>query len=165
VTYQTEPIETLARIQEASFARASGSTSGAFPPERRMSGAQLESFLRSHHYAVLATVRADGRPHAAPIGFALVGVKFVFATLAEAARVQNLRHEPHASLVVSTGEEESHAVAIVEGTTRLMQPLEAPLEMRAPFRDAAGTLPAWIGLLIVLTPERILSYAAAGALS
>ncbi len=107
----------------------------------------------------------DGRPHAAPIAYALVGTKFVFATLPEAARVQNLRHEPHASLVVSDGEEDAHAVVIVEGTTRTVAPLESSLEMRAPFRDAQGNLPGWIGLLIVLTPERLLSYAAPGAIA
>lgn len=158
----TGPIETLTRIQEASFARASGSTSGAFPPERRMDGAQLTAFLGTHRTGVLATTRADGRPHAAPIGFALVATKFVFATLTDAARVRNLAHEPHASLVVSAGDADTYAVVIAEGITRLAAPLECPLEMRQPFRDAEGNLPSWVGLLIVLTPERLLSYAAPG---
>jgi len=158
-----EPIETLARIQEASFARASSSTKGAFPSDRRMDGARLLAFLSAHRTGVLATVRADGRPHAAPIGFAVVGTKFVFATLPDAARVRNLTHEPHASLVVSAGEDAEHAVVIVEGTTRMVAPLQSPLEMRAPFRDPEGNLPTWVGLLIVLTPERLLSYAAPAA--
>jgi hypothetical protein len=51
-------------------------------------------------------------------------------------------------------------VVIVDGTTRLLQPLEAGLDMRAPFRDDAGNLPDWIGILVVLTPERLLTYAA-----
>ena len=153
----TEPIDTLARIQEASFAR--GAT-GKFPPERRMTGAQLLSFLSSRRTGVLATVRPDGRPHAAPIGYAVVGTKLVFATLQDAARVRNLRHEPHASLVVSA--DDDSAVVIAEGTTRLARPLEVPLEMRAPFRDAQGNLPEWVGMLIMLTPERLLSYTAPG---
>ncbi len=131
----TEPIDTLARIQEASFTRASEATRGAFPPERRMDGARLLSFLARKRYAVLATTRPG---------------------------VRNLKHEPHASLVIDEDESERHGVVIVDGTTRLLQPLEAGLEMRAPFRDDAGTFPDWIGVLIVLTPERLLSYAAQG---
>ena len=158
----TEPIDTLARIQEASFGRAAEATRGAFPPERRMDGATLLSFLARKRYAVLATTRPDGRPQAAPVGYALVGTKFVMALLSDAQRVRNLRHEPHASLVIDENEGDRHGVVIVEGTTRMLQPLEAGLDMRAPFRDDAGTLPDWIGILVVLTPERLLSYAAAG---
>ncbi|MGZ6548534.1 MAG: pyridoxamine 5'-phosphate oxidase family protein [Actinomycetota bacterium] len=156
----TEPIDTLARIQEASFARASDATRNAFPPERRMSGSVLISFLARKRYAVLATTRPDGRPQAAPVGYALVGTKFVMASLGDAQRVRNLQHEPHASLVVTEDEGDRHGVVIVEGTTRLLEPLEASLDMRAPFREPSGELPDWIGTLIVLTPERLLSYAA-----
>jgi nitroimidazol reductase NimA-like FMN-containing flavoprotein (pyridoxamine 5'-phosphate oxidase superfamily) len=158
----TEPIDTLARIQEASFTRASGGTQGAFPPERRMDGAMLLSFLARKRYAVLATTRPDGRPQAAPVGYALVGTKFVMASLPDAQRVRNLQHEPHASLVVTEDEGDKHGVVIAEGTTRLLQPLEAGLDMRAPFRDEDGNLPDWVGILVVLTPERLLSYAAQG---
>jgi nitroimidazol reductase NimA-like FMN-containing flavoprotein (pyridoxamine 5'-phosphate oxidase superfamily) len=158
----TEPIDTLARIQEASFARASDATRGAFPSGRRMSGATLLSFLSTKRHGVLATTRPDGRPQAAPVGFALVGAKFVMASLPDAQRVRNLQHEPHASLVVDDGEADTLGVVIVDGTTRLLQPLDATLEMRAPFRDEAGTLPDWVGILVVLTPERLLSYAAPG---
>ena len=158
----TEPIDTLARIQEASFVRASEATRGAFPADRRMDGATLLSFLARKRYAVLATTRPDGRPQAAPVGYALVGTKFVMASLPDAQRVRNLQHEPHASIVIDQDEGDQHGVVIVDGTTRLLQPLEASLEMRAPFRDEAGTLPEWIGIFVVLTPERLLSYAAAG---
>ena len=119
-----------------------------------MDGARLLSFLARKRYAVLATTRPDGRPQAAPVGYALVGTKFVMASLPDAQRVRNLKHEPHASLVIDEDESERHGVVIVDGTTRLLQPLEAGLEMRAPFRDDAGTFPDWIGVLIVLTPER-----------
>ena len=159
---QTEPIETLARIQEASFARASGTTRGAFPEERRMSGPALGGFLARRKYAVLATTRPDGRPQAAPVGYALVGTKFVMASLPDAQRVRNLRHEPHASLVIDEDEGDRHGVVIVDGTARLVEPAQASLEMRAPFRDEAGVFPDWIGIMIVLTPERLLSYAAEG---
>jgi hypothetical protein len=162
VSPATEPLATLARIQEASFTRASEATRRSFPAARRMDGATLQRFLTDTRYGVLATVRPDGRPHAAPVGYALVGVTFVFASLGDALRVHNLRAEPHASLVVSKGEDATHAAVIAEGTARLLAPMDAPLEMRAPFRDPDGNLPEWAGVLIALTPERLLSYAAPG---
>jgi nitroimidazol reductase NimA-like FMN-containing flavoprotein (pyridoxamine 5'-phosphate oxidase superfamily) len=157
-----DAVATLARIQEASFARAAEATRNAFPSERRMDGATLASFLARKNQGVFATVRTDGRPHAAPAGYALVGARFVIASLAGAARVANIRHEPHCSLVVMEGEDDDHAVVIVEGTARLVAPMDAPLEMRAPFRESDGTLPPWVGTLVVVTPERLLSYAAEG---
>lgn len=162
MTYPTQPIDALPRIQEASFARASAATRNAFPPERRMDGSSLLAFLSSRRSCVLATVRPDGRPHAAPVGYALVGTRFVFASLADATRVRNLRHRPYASIVVSHDEGDAHAVVIAEGTALIIPTLEASLEMRAPFRDASGAMPAWVGAIIAVTPERLLSYAAPG---
>ena len=158
----TEPVVTLARIQDASFARASEATKNSFPPERRMDGPMLTSFLGARRHAVLATTRPDGRPQAAPVGYALVATRFVIASLADAARVRNLRHQPHASLVVSAGEGDEHGMVIAEGTARILEPGEASLDLRAPFRDADGHLKPWVGALIVIQPERLLSYAAPG---
>lgn len=155
----TEPILALGRIQEGSFVRASAATARAFPPERRMDGPALVAFLALQRVGVLATVRPDGRPQASPVGYALVGTRFAFASLPDAARVRNLRHEPHCSLVVTSGEADAHAVVIAEGVAGLVPPLDASLEMRAPFRAPDGSLPPWVGVIIVLTPERILSYA------
>jgi len=161
----TAQAATLARIQEASFARASQATQDAFPPERRMDGPGLLAFLSSATYAVLATTRPDGRPQAAPVGYALVGGKIVIASLADAARVRNLQNKPYASIVISRGEGDEHATVLLEGTARLIEPPQtAPLEMRAPFRDADGSLKPWIGTFIVISPERVMSYAAPDAL-
>ncbi len=158
----TEPVETLHRIQEASFARASDATRGAFPEDRRMDGPTLTAFLGRKRYGILSTTRPDGRPQASPVGYALVGTSFAIGTLPDAARVRNLRHQPHASLVVMEGEDDEHGVVIAEGTARLIDPGTAPLEMREPFRGPDGHLKDWVGLLIALHPERLLSYAAIG---
>lgn len=157
----SDPIETLGQIQDATFARASGATLHAFPPERRLDGTAIVTFLARRRFATLATVRPDGRPHAAPTGFALVGHRIVIASLEDAARIRNLRSQPYASLVVSD-DAEAHGVVMVEGTTRLLTPTAAPIDIRTPFRDEDGALPSWIGLFIVLSPERILSYASDG---
>ncbi|HEX9775305.1 MAG TPA: pyridoxamine 5'-phosphate oxidase family protein [Actinomycetota bacterium] len=160
-----ETAAALARIQEASFARASEATRNAFPPERRMTGEALAAYLGAKRYAILGTVRPDGRPHAAPVGYALVGTRFVIGTLPDAQRVRNVRHQPSCSLVVTHGEDDEHVVVIAEGTARLIEPMDAPLEVRAPFRDDEGALASWVGLLMVVTPERLLSYAAPGAIA
>lgn len=162
MSFPTEPIDALPRVQEASFARASSATRDAFPEARRMDGAMLVSFLTSRRYCVLATTRPDGRPHAAPVGYALVGTRFVFASLPDAARVRNLRQTPHASIVVSEAEGDRHAVVLAEGTATIMPTLEAPLGWREPFRDAEGSMPEWAGVIIAVTTERLLSYAAPG---
>jgi PPOX class probable F420-dependent enzyme len=162
VTFTTEPIQTLPRIQEASFARASAATRNAFPAERRMDGRALVSFLSAHRTCVLSTVRPDGRPHAAPVGYALVGTRFVFGSLPDAARVRNLRHQPYASLVISAEDGDGDGVVIAEGNAQIIPTLEATLEMREPFRDQTGSMPSWIGVIIAVTPERLLSYASAG---
>lgn len=153
-----EPIEALARIQEASFGRASEATKRTYPIQRRMDGADLFAFLSRRRECVLATVRPDGRPHAAPVGYALVGTKLVFPSREDAARVRNLRHHPHISVVISEEDAEGRRVVIVDGTARLIKAAEAALDARAPFRDANGVLPPWIEVLIQLTPERLLSY-------
>ena len=154
----TEPIDALARIQESSFSRASASTKRAYPPEHRMDGGALFEFLARRRHGVLATVRPDGRPQSAPAGYGLVGSRFVFGSLSDATRVRNLRHHPHVSLVVQQDDTEERSVVIVDGTARLISAREAPLELRAPFRDEDGGMPDWCETIIVLTPERILSY-------
>jgi PPOX class probable F420-dependent enzyme len=53
--------------------------------------------------AVLATVRADGRPHAAPVWFTLDGDDVIFNTGAETVKGRNLRRDGRAVLVVDEG--------------------------------------------------------------
>lgn len=149
----TDAATTFERIQEASFARASDATRRSFPVERAMSGRTLLDFLDRVRTGTLATSRPDGRPHAAPVSFALAGSSIVIASLGDAQRVTNLRARPHVSLVVT----EARAAAIIEGTARLMDPAGAPAAMKEPFRDAGGAFPDWAGVLVAITPGRILS--------
>jgi len=48
----------------------------------------------------LATVRADGRPHVAPIWFEMDGEDLIFTTWHETVKAANLRRDPRASLCV-----------------------------------------------------------------
>jgi len=68
--------------------------------------------------AVLATVRADGRPHAAPIWFDLDDDILVFTTGENTVKARNMRRDPRVSLCVDEAEPPFHFVAI-EGTREL----------------------------------------------
>ena len=58
-------------------------------------------FLRAHHRAVLATVRADGLPQLSPVTAAVDDKNRVLISTRETAiKAKNLARDPHASLCV-----------------------------------------------------------------
>ena len=57
--------ELLGALQAETFARATTATASSYPPERRLTAAQLASYLDRRAFAVVGSTRADGRPHAA----------------------------------------------------------------------------------------------------
>ena len=84
-----------------------------FSPESR-------TFLLSRtRTAKLATVRADGRPHIAPIWFALDGDTIVFTTWHTTVKATNMRRDPRVSLCVDD-ETPPFAYAQIEGTAQLL---------------------------------------------
>jgi PPOX class probable F420-dependent enzyme len=70
--------------------------------------------------ATLATTRADGRPHAAPIWFALDGGDIVFTTGAQSVKGKALRRDPRVALCVDD-ERPPFAFVVVEGTATLSE--------------------------------------------
>jgi PPOX class probable F420-dependent enzyme len=68
---------------------------------KKMSRAECLAFMMAQPYTgKLATVRPDGRPHVAPIWFALDGEQLLFTTWHATAKAVNLRHNPQISLCV-----------------------------------------------------------------
>ena len=63
----------------------------------------------------IATVRADGRPHVAPVWFVLDGEDLIFMTGAGTAKGKALRRDPRVALAVDL-EEPPYAFVLVEGT-------------------------------------------------
>ncbi|MFN2607308.1 MAG: pyridoxamine 5'-phosphate oxidase family protein, partial [Acidimicrobiales bacterium] len=58
-------------------------------------------FLAANHRAVLATIRADGRPQLSPVGVGVDGEGRAVISIRETAyKVRNLRRQPWASLCV-----------------------------------------------------------------
>jgi PPOX class probable F420-dependent enzyme len=70
--------------------------------------------------AKLATVRADGRPHVAPIWFDLDGDIVVFTTWHATVKAANLRHEPRVCLCIDD-DTPPYAFVIFEGTATLSE--------------------------------------------
>jgi PPOX class probable F420-dependent enzyme len=70
----------------------------------------------------LATVRADGRPHVAPIWFLLDGDDLVFNTGKETVKGRNLARADRASLCVDD-ERPPYSFAAIEGRARLSEDL------------------------------------------
>ena len=88
---------------------------------QRMTDAEYKEFLLGRsRTAVLATVRADGRPHAAPIWFDLDGDNLVFMTGESTVKGRNMRRDPRVSLCIEEEEPPFH-FAIIEGTSELTE--------------------------------------------
>jgi PPOX class probable F420-dependent enzyme len=86
---------------------------------QQMAEEEYRSFLLDRsRTAVLATVRADGRPHAAPVWFDLDGDTFVFTTGEDTAKGRNMRRDPRVSLCIDEEKPPFHFVTI-EGTAEL----------------------------------------------
>jgi PPOX class probable F420-dependent enzyme len=114
----------------------------------------------------VASTRADGRPHVAPIWFVLDGGDVVFMTGAETLKGKTLRRDPRAVLVVDL-EEPPYAFVLVEGTVSLsadldeMLPLSIAIARRYVGADQAedfGRRNAVEGeLLVRLHPDKIVA--------
>jgi PPOX class probable F420-dependent enzyme len=116
----------------------------------------------------LATVRADGRPHVAPIWFVVDDDgSLVFNTGAESQKGKALRRDPRAALAVDD-ETPPYAFVTIEGTVTLSEDVEAmlPWATRIAARyvgdeqaEAFGRRNAAPGeLLVRLTPTNVVGY-------
>ena len=116
----------------------------------------------------VATTRADGRPHLAPIWFVLDGDDLVFMTGADTVKGKSLARDPRLSLVVDL-EEPPYSFVMVEGTATLsddlvaMLPLSIAIARRYVPADQAedfGRRNAVEGeLLVRMTPSKIVALA------
>lgn len=149
----------LDALLAASWARAGATTRSSWPAEQRLDGAGVAAFLRRRSYAVLATTRADGRPHAAPVSYALADdASLWLPTAAGAVRLGHVARQPWASFALLEGEGDAHVAVLADGPVRRLS-LDAA---RADAAVSGVTLKddAWVAEWLVLTPERVLAYAA-----
>ena len=70
----------------------------------KLSQQEISDFLAEPHLADLATVRPDGRPHMAPVGYIVEnGKAFVIARVGT-VKVRNIRQNPKVSLSIAPEE-------------------------------------------------------------
>jgi PPOX class probable F420-dependent enzyme len=136
-------------------------------PDRSMSPAEWRAFLLDPpRPGVVATVRADGRPHAAPVWFDLEGAAIVFNTGAATVKGRNLARDPRATLCVQD-DRPPYSFVLIEGSVEL---LDDPVYVRdvatrlggrymgADQAEAYGARNGVPGELVVrLTPIRVVS--------
>jgi PPOX class probable F420-dependent enzyme len=134
-----------------------------------MGDEQRRAFLlEGTRTGILATVRADGRPHAAPIWFTLDGDDVMFTTGAGTVKGRNLRRAGRALVVVDESTPPYDFVT-VEGRVEISEDLD---EMRhwatalgarymgAEAAEAFGRRNAVPGeLLVRLRPDKIIALA------
>lgn len=95
---------------------------------RRMTVSEIQTFLaQGTRTAKLATVRADGRPHVAPVWFVLDGEDLIFTTWHTTVKAANLRRDPRVALAVDD-ENPPFAYVLIEGTAAIS---DDPAELRA----------------------------------
>jgi Pyridoxamine 5'-phosphate oxidase len=149
--------EELAAVQEQTFAGATRATAGSYPPERRLSARQLAGYLDRRAFAVIGSCRPDGRPHAAMSAYICQGREFWLPTAGGSVRERNVRAQPWLTMTIAEGDRDSHVIVLVEGPASVVAPADVPAEVLAAATDD------WVATWIRLTAERLLSYAAEGA--
>lgn len=93
----------------------------------RMTDAQWQAFLMaSPRTAKLSTIRADGRPHVAPVWFVLDGQDVVFTTWETSVKGRNLRRDPRVSLCVDDPYD-LYSYVMIDGTAEITEDPEALL--------------------------------------
>jgi PPOX class probable F420-dependent enzyme len=102
-----------------------------------------QQFIRTHHRAVLATFRKDGRPALSPITLTVDAQgRVVISTRQTAMKVQHLRRDPRASVVVMNDGFYGEWVS-VEGTAEIVELPEAMELLVDYYRAASGEHPDW----------------------
>jgi PPOX class probable F420-dependent enzyme len=94
-----------------------------------MVGDELDQFLSmGTRTGKLATVRADGSPHVAPVWFVLDGDDLVFMTGANTVKGRAMLRDPRVALSVDD-ENPPYAFAIIEGTVSISRDLDEMLPL------------------------------------
>lgn len=135
-----------------------------------MTDAERRAFLsEGARTAILALVRADGRPHAAPIWFVVdpADDALVFTTGATTVKGRSLRRDPRVALCVDD-ERPPFSFVLVEGTATVSEDPEAMLAwattiggryMGADRAEEFGRRNAVAGeLLVRVIPTRVVAH-------
>jgi PPOX class probable F420-dependent enzyme len=116
--------------------------------------------------AILATTRADGRPHAVPVCFVLEGDDVLFVTNETTAKARALQRDPRVTLVVDD-ETPPFAFVMIEGTAEVsrspddIEPVASKIGERYDGPDGVEEFVRFakeiLGLLVRVRPTRIVA--------
>lgn len=126
-----------------------------------MDDSAILTFIRSHRYAIEATVSPDHSPQAAIIGFAATEqFELVFDTLASTRKAANLRDNPRIALVIGGWKDNDSRTVQYEGVADI--PVGAELERLkqayfAVFPDGPTRL-SWPGITYVRVKPKWMRY-------
>lgn len=70
----------------------------------RMSGAEVDQFLRGRQTAVLSSISSDGAIHSVAMWYGFLEGAIAFETKARSQKVQNLRRNPNLTFIVESGQ-------------------------------------------------------------
>jgi PPOX class probable F420-dependent enzyme len=116
--------------------------------------------------AILATTRADGRPHAVPVCFVLDDDDVLFLTNGDTAKGRALQRDPRVSLVVDD-ERPPFAFVMIEGTAETFRDADE-IDRVAPriaerydgpdgVEDFVRFAHEGLGMLVRVTPTKIVA--------
>ncbi len=115
---------------------------------------EARAYLRDHHRAVLATMRADGAPQMSPV---TVGVdadgRAVISTRETAMKTRNLRRDPRAWLCVFSDQWYGPWIQ-VEGDVEIVELPSAMEGLVSYYRDISGEHPDWDDYRAAMERER-----------
>ena len=157
----TDDVRPFIEIQNRSYDEAGVGIRESFPRSAAMDLPRMAAFLDRRRYAVLATGRPDGRPHAAPIAFSVWRGAFWVATV-RGARLRNVSVRPYASIVIMEGDvRPRHRTVIAEGPVVVHERIgimEAEPMFGQNWRLRFGSDPSWAAAMLELRPERVFSF-------
>jgi PPOX class probable F420-dependent enzyme len=119
-----------------------------------MSAERAQQFLRANHRAVLATIRADGRPQMSPVLCATgADGRVLISTRETAVKTRNLRRDSHAFLCVFTDRFFGDWIQ-AEGTAEVISLPDAMELLVAYYRTISGEHPDWSDYRTAMVRDR-----------
>ncbi len=110
--------------------------------------------MRSNHHAVLATLRADGRPQMTPVGAGVDAEgRVIVSTPETTAKARNLRRDPRVSLCAISDQFYGGWVQ-VEGTAEIVERPAAVELLVDYYRRLSGEHPDWDEYRAAMVDER-----------
>ncbi|HET6911454.1 MAG TPA: PPOX class F420-dependent oxidoreductase [Mycobacteriales bacterium] len=116
---------------------------------------QARDYIRSHHRAILATVRRDGTPQMSPVAVTVDTDGYAVVSSRETAiKVKNLRRDPRAWICAFPDSFYGEPFVQVEGDVTIVSLPEAMDGLFDYYRSISGEHPDWDEYRAAMTKEQ-----------